>query len=72
MALGAERHGFRLYRVGSWGLRRLAGLPEAGVRPTPRSRSVLRLGLETRDWLFDVVALSPRAVRERTNRRRLL
>lgn len=67
-----QRHGFRLYRVGSWGLRRLAGLPEAGVRPTPRSRSVLRLGLETRDWLFDVVALSPRAVRERTNRRRLL
>jgi FkbM family methyltransferase len=55
-----ERHGYRLYSVGTRGrLKPLSELPDPAAPAVEHGRSVLGLGLRTRHWLYNVVALSP-------------
>ena len=54
-----ECRGYRFFTVGSRGhLRRISKLPDPPSAPVSLRRSVFALGWRTRDWLYNVVALS--------------
>ena len=55
-----ERHGYRFFTLGGrGGLKPLSRLPDPALRAMDHGSGVLKLGVRTRNWLYNAVALSP-------------